>query len=422
MRVLLLPAGSAGDVNPFAGLARALARRGHEVTVASNAHFHGLFDTPDISWVEIGDEDLFERAVRHPDLWRSDPASLRVVMRFAATHLEDVYVLVREFVRRPDTVVVAGVLALGARMARDTARFPLATVQLAPAALPSVEQPPHLPGSPLRPWMPRWLKAGLWAVMERYADRLCTEAMAFRDSLGLPPVRGLITRWANSPDCILGLFPDWFAPPPGDWPTQTRLTGFPLWDAEHDAPLPGDVSAWLDGLGDRPPLVFAPGSANAQAADFLAAAADACRRLGRPGALLSRYPAQVPEALPAGVRHFEWVALSRLLPRAAALVSHGGIGTVSQGLAAGIPQVVMPMAFDQFDNLQRLRRLGVARGLSRQRFEGGRLAALLEPLLDDRRLLATARECASRLHGEGDSLGRACGVVETLCNDFGARD
>ena len=39
---------------------------------------------------------------------------------------------------------------------------------------------------------------------------------------------------------------------------------------------------------------------------------------------------------------FRW-----LVPRSAALVHHGGIGTLSQGLAGGVPQVVMPMGFDQ---------------------------------------------------------------------------
>jgi UDP:flavonoid glycosyltransferase YjiC (YdhE family) len=54
------------------------------------------------------------------------------------------------------------------------------------------------------------------------------------------------------------------------------------------------------------------------------------------------------------------VPLGQVLPRALALVSHGGIGTVSQALAAGIPQLVMPLGFDQFDNAARLERLGVA--------------------------------------------------------------
>jgi rhamnosyltransferase subunit B len=50
--------------------------------------------------------------------------------------------------------------------------------------------------------------------------------------------------------------------------------------------------------------------------------------------------------------------MSTLLPRSAALVHHGGIGTAAQALAAGIPQLVVPFAYDQFDNAERLRHLG----------------------------------------------------------------
>ena len=53
-------------------------------------------------------------------------------------------------------MVVAGPLALGARLARDLVEVPFATVQLAPASLPSESQPPHLPGLALSPRAPRW--------------------------------------------------------------------------------------------------------------------------------------------------------------------------------------------------------------------------------------------------------------------------
>lgn len=96
------------------------------------------------------------------------------------------------------------------------------------------------------------------------------------------------------------------------------------------------------------------------------------------------------------------------------LVSHGGIGTVSQGLAAGVPQLIMPMAFDQPDNLARLRRLGVAAGLSPRRFTAGRVAARLATLLDDPAVRVAADECATRLREDGDS-PRAPATASNTC-------
>ena len=62
---------------------------------------------------------------------------------------------------------------------------------------------------------------------------------------------------------------------------------------------------------------------------------------------------------------------------------HGGIGTMSQALAAGMPQLVMPMAHDQPDNAARLKRLGCGRVLVPRRFTAVNLACELGHLLSD---------------------------------------
>ena len=71
---------------------------------------------------------------------------------------------------------------------------------------------------------------------------------------------------------------------------------------------------------------------------------------GRRGLLLSRHREHIPRTLPSDVRHVEYAPFSELLPRCAALVHHGGIGTSAQALAAGVPQLIMPMGHDQPDN------------------------------------------------------------------------
>lgn len=114
-------------------------------------------------------------------------------------------------------------------------------------------------------------------------------------------------------------------------------------------------------------------------------------------------------------RHAEFVPFSWLVPRAAALVHHGGVGTVSQGLAGGVPQVVMPMGFDQFDNAARLKRLGVGASLSRNRFRGPRLAAVLTGLLGDERVATRCRNVAARFAG-ARGLAAAADEVEAVIN------
>jgi UDP:flavonoid glycosyltransferase YjiC (YdhE family) len=140
------------------------------------------------------------------------------------------------------------------------------------------------------------------------------------------------------------------------------------------------------------------------------------RRAGRRGLQLTRYRDQLPASLPSGVRHFDYVPLSQVLPRAAALVSHGGIGTLSQALAAGIPQLVMPLGFDQFDNAARLEHLGVAATLFPRAFRGSAVALQLARLLNSP-AVAQACQVAAERSQTGEWEGPTCRAVEELAGE-----
>ena len=100
--------------------------------------------------------------------------------------------------------------------------------------------------------------------------------------------------------------------------------------------------------------------------------------MSRPGIFLTRYPEQLPQPLPPQIVHFSYAPLSQLLPHCAALVHHGGIGTCSQALRAGVPQLIQPFAFDQFDNGARIEKLGVGRTISKRSFRAKTLIQHLE--------------------------------------------
>jgi UDP:flavonoid glycosyltransferase YjiC (YdhE family) len=223
-----------------------------------------------------------------------------------------------------------------------------------------------------------------------------------------------IANWWHSPHCILGLFPDWFAPPQADWPPNVHLTGFPLFDEAEHVELSGAVEQFLN--AGTPPIVFTAGSAMRHGHDFFSAAADACVRLDKRGILLARFSEQIPTGLPTTVRHFDYVPFSLLLRRAAALVHHGGIGTTAQALAAGLPQLIMPLAHDQPDNAMRLKRLGVGESLTRGKFKGPAVAQRLRALLSDPDLPARCRVLADRINRD-HALARSCEVIEGLLAD-----
>lgn len=419
MNILIIPIGSHGDVHPLAALGLALHERGHRVTVVTNPHFEGLVQRIGLPFVALGTEVDYRRAIENPGLWKPMDG-FRIVI--TATHgmMRPLMDIIRAHDEPGETVMVAPRTAIGARIAQEVWGIPLVTVDLQPAMIRSAIEPPVLPMYGLVKWLPPAARRWFYRLGDRrVVDPLAMPPInALRAELGLPPASGFLDWWA-SPQCILGLYPDWFAPPQADWPPQITLSGFPLFDESFDAGLDPEVDRFL--AAGAPPIVFTAGSAMQHGAAFFRAAVEACSRLGRRGLLLARFGDQIPRGLPEGVQHFTYVPFSQVLPRAAALVHHGGVGTCAQGLAAGIPQLVMPLAHDQPDNAMRLERLGVGRTLPPSKFVGPAVARQLASLLDSTEAAAQARELATRMDRRA-SLGQACAVIEQIRDSRPAAD
>jgi UDP:flavonoid glycosyltransferase YjiC (YdhE family) len=404
--------GSYGDVHPMVGLGRALADRGHRVQIVANPYFDEVLHGAGLELLPFGTRDEYVYLTQHPDLWHPIRGP-KLVLGLTAARIDELYELLVSHYVPGETVYGAHALDLASRVARETIHAPVASIDYAPAMFWSVYDSPRMKGPLLGPSVPKWLKrAQYWLADTVAAQRLLGRDLnQLRNRLGLPPARLLFSHWMHTTDLTLCLFPDWFGPPQPDWPINVRMAGFPLWDSSAESQLCDEVLAFLS--AGPPPIAFSPGSANREAQSFFTAAVEACERLGRRGILLTKYADQLPANLPRAVRHFGFVPLSKLLPHTAALVHHGGIGTCAQGLAAGVPQVVQPMSYDQFDNAQRLVRLGVANEVSVRRFRGPAVASALALLLDSPKVAARCGELAARCNGS-IALATACDALESL--------
>ena len=420
MNVLLIPVGSHGDVHPIVGIGRALHGRGHRVTVMTNGHFEPLVRRCGLEFIELGTDEEYQAIMADPRLW--DPMwGWKVVFEQGTLpSVRPMFDAVAEYFRSVggDAIAVGASLALGARVAQEALGVPLATVHLQPSIFRSVYETPRLPGAPMAmvARLPAWAKRQVF----RFADWKVVDPViapplnAFRAEHGLAPASRIADSYWHSPELVIGLWPAWFAAPQPDWPPQARLTGFPLFDERGLEPLPAGLKAFLS--EGEPPVAFTPGSAMRHGQGFFEASADACRRLGRRGVLLTRHREQIPPALPPGVIHVDFAPFSELLPRCAALVHHGGIGTMAQAMAAGVPQLIMPLSHDQPDNADRVRRLGIGAGISPKAYNGPRVARELEMLINSPRVQESCRVVKARFAGI-DPLGQTCELLE----DFARR-
>ena len=310
-----------------------------------------------------------------------------------------------------NTVLVCGTLGFASRALRERVDVPLVTVHLAPCAYWSVHRAPRFPGLPVGDRSPLYWKRAMLGLARWIVDRQSATAHdAIRREPGLPPVRHLFDAWIHSPDVGVALFPDWFGPPQPDWPANVRCTGFPLFDDAASHPTDPALEAWL-AAGDAP-IVFTAGSANVQVAAFVRASIAAAGRIGRRALIVSRADEAMPSPMPAHARHASYVPFSRVLPRAAALVSHAGIGTCAQACAAGTPHLAMPISFDQFDNASRLVDLGVGAVHPAAKYSARRAARALSSLLSHPSISTRARDISLLVRSD-DGPSRAATLIES---------
>ncbi len=412
LQFLLNPIGSAGDVHPFLAVGQRLLERDHDVVVLTNPVFEESVRKTGLQFVPIGTRNEMRKVGTNPEIHEQMHAWKLALQWGAIGTMRETFEAIQRLSRNRPTVVVTSALGFGARIANENLGLPMATILIDPDKLRSVVQSPVIPPLQLQNWMPRFVKrVQLWAADRFVIDPvIASETNDFRRELGLPPVKRLLHRWWLSPQLIIGLFHPWFAPPQPDWPPNVELVGPTLWDPGCNETEYRDVENFL--ASGEPPIVLVPGSAGTASSRFLEVGTESCLQLKQRGIILTRRRIELPSGLPPNVRHFNYVPLGMILPRCSALVHHGGTGTAAQALAAGIPQLICPMAFNHADIAARLERLGVACTISKRKFTERNVVSALKKL-GQSRLKENCQRVAQWMEGQ-DPLSNICILLERL--------
>ncbi|MCX6957129.1 MAG: glycosyltransferase [Verrucomicrobiae bacterium] len=415
MNFLLISLGSRGDINPFISLALALKKRGHNATIITSEVYEKLITDLGLSFISCGSAEEYYEVIRHPDLY--DPK--KVFFLFEKIVLGSMPLLYRILAGfdPKDTTLVATSLMLGARMAHEKYEFPLITVCLQPQVFWSAEKPSVFPtGSSALQRLPFFLRKIFCVLIDRYlVDRtLSPQVNQFRSTLGLPKIHHILSRWSYSPQKIIGCFPDWFAQPAADWPANLELTGFVHYDENPDELLAPEILNFL--AAGEAPLVFTYGTFVTQGDHFFKTSIEAARKLGRRCLILTQHPEQLPSLNAKNEMLVSYVPLKKLLPHAAAIVHHGGIGTISQALVAALPQLIVPMSYDQPDNAFRLEKLGVSLTIPPKKYSLDRAARTLQKLLDSREIKSQCLHYSKKINFH-QAEQQLCKAIEKLSEE-----
>lgn len=329
MRLLFSFAGGNGHFEPLVPIARAAEAAGHTVGFAGWPAMIPAIESAGFTAFATAGATLMTTPERLP-LLKLDPdredRDLRegFAGRFARERASAILALCAAW--QPD-LLVGDEIDFGAMVAAERFGLPYATVQVIAA------------GSFVRPTM----------VGEPLNE--------LRAEHGLPPDPELtmLNRYL-----VLSPFPPSYRDPAFPLPvTAHPIRPLTLGAAPNDA-----VPPWLAHLSGAPTVYFTLGTVfNLESGDLFERVLAGLRDL--PINVIATVGREIDPAefgpQPANIQIARYIPQAAILPHCAAVVSHGGSGSVMGALAHGLPMVLLPMGADQPHNAARCAALGVGR-------------------------------------------------------------
>ena len=404
IKILVAGWDSGGGVEAVQTVVRRAVLRGHQVRVLGTEGLRSRFESAgaDFSRYRYApDNDTRQRETDLLKEWEvRTPVGMFVRVRdrlmFGPARLfcRD---LTEELDREPADVVVVDTMIPSALSGAEAAGVPSVLLMHGPYLLPR-------PGAPAigTGFLPPHGRLG--RLRDRTAASLALSVFRTgmpvlnqaRAEVGLAPLRDLDNLVASASRVLVCTSPSYdFAA--DAVPGNVRYVGPQLDDADGgswDHPWTG---------ADKRPLVLVSLSSTVMGQEgLLQRAADGLGQLPV-HALVTTGPAVDPAVIraPQNVSVRRWARHADVLPYCAAVVTHGGHGTVLKALAAGVPLVIAPLGRDQPDNAARVIRAGAGLRV-RRAADIATLQRAIGRVLDDHRYRDAARHMAEILAAERD--------------------
>jgi sterol 3beta-glucosyltransferase len=393
--------GTRGDVQPYVALGRGLVAAGHRVSIATQedhepfvtghglgfrpmgGNFRELLDSPaGREWVESGDS-----------LFRYIKAIKAFMVPVAECCLGDVETAVEGA-----DVLLFQPFSLWGVHAAEAAQIPYAVVSYLPFVATRELAPIMFSKAPA--W--GWLRMALGRMSLRMLFKpFAPLHNAYRAERGLQPMPS--DPWSAMVDRgvpFLHLYSETLVPRPSDWPSHATVTGPCFLDGPTEPDVDEELRAFL--AEGEPPIYIGFGSMTGRDPETLTRIAiEAIETLGIRAILVTGWGGLQAADLPRTVVARPSVPHDWLFPQVAAVVHHGGAGTVAAGLRAGRPTLVVSFFGDQPYWGHRVELAGAGPApLHRTRLTADSLSSTIDDLISDPSYAEKAAEIGQLIRRE----------------------
>ncbi|MGR3178352.1 MAG: glycosyltransferase, partial [Candidatus Anammoxibacter sp.] len=337
-------------------------------------------------------DDIFKKMLNNTGL-RADYYFLKLLLEVNVMSIDSTRSVVKQF--RPDVIVCDFFTHAGAQMA-EVFKIPWATTCTVPGLIPGgANVPPHTPwGLPLSNntfvksmyHVVRFFQGCFFRLFDRGFNSI-------RSTLGLAPIKGCVIYNSISPYLILSPTCEGFEYKRSDWPPQMYLTGPAPWGKEIDQVNSFD---WINSLPSNKPIIYVTlGTVQSLAhLDFYKSVIDAFK--SEPYQVIMSIGQALSmsefDYIPDNFRLEPYIPHSKILPKATAVIHHGGQGIVQDSVFHGLPSLVVPISNDQYEMARRCLVAGVSVRIPYPKINPKRLRIAMRKVLNDTEILENTKK------------------------------
>ncbi len=406
MRILLVPIGSRGDVQPQLALGQGLKKRGHDVVVCTFENYAPWVESCGLRFAR-GGRDAQLAVKENGEKIFGFVGFVKTVRSMAQEHIDGVDAAC--VAHQPELIIGTSLATTLPNFAEHHGAALMWSVYF-PGAWPTKHYPSPLFG--LRSHR-RWLNGLSWWITTQVMGTLAKgDIKPLRTKFKLGPAPAGLMSYMLANAQVLHAVDPAVVPSPDDWPVRGIDTGF--WFLDDPTPLAPELEAFLN--AGPPPVYIGFGSMPADdAAQRTGIIVDAIARSGVRAVLSAGWANFGNDvALPPSIKLVGATNHGLLFPRVAAVAHHCGAGTTAATLRAGVPHIPVPHGFDQPPWAELLLQLGVSAPILSKRFTADQLAAALRTATTDAALRGRAQALGERVR-QTDGVGKAIEAIEAYC-------
>jgi sterol 3beta-glucosyltransferase len=419
MIITIIASGSRGDVQPYVALGKGLKEAGHTVRILATQDFQNLVTGYGLEFVDMGGNMETVAQSMQALLEQGNMLKILASMGQAAGQLASQAAVSGLAACQGSDRIISGLGGLFVGLAlSEKLGIPFVPAYLYPFTptreFPSVLTP--LPQSRVTSWINklshRLAQQMMWQTTRAVDNKTRRQVL----NMAPAPFWGPFASLQQQKQTILYGYSPQVLPPPKDWGHFIHVTGYWFLDPPAGWEPPVDLMNFLQ--SGPPPIYIGFGSIpNSKPEETADLVLQALARTGQRGVLSSGWGGMKKENLPETVFMIGSIPHSWLFPRMAAVVHHGGAGTTSAGLWAGIPAIVTPFFGDQPFWGARVYALGVGpRPIPRKRLTLDRLVEAIRYAVSDKVMQQKAARLGEAIRAE-DGVARAVAALEQKWND-----